>query len=664
MKTPARRGGGQALEDVRRRLEQRTDARARSTLPRLLLANVKRYGPRRAMREKEYGIWQTYTWAQYLDNVRACAMGLARLGFQRGDRLALIGDNRPEIYWALLAAQCLGGLPVPLYQDAIATEVQYVLAHSEATVVVAEDQEQVDKILEVKTRLPHVRYVIYEDPKGMRHYEYPFLLSFAHLRELGRDYETQHPLLFNGEVEKGAPEDIAIINYTSGTTGTSKGVMLSHRALMATAENFLRVVPLGEQDELMAWLPMAWVGDTFFSVVVALVAGAAINCPEDPTTVRQDSREIGPTFVFAPPRIWENLLSQLQVKIEDADLVKRGLTRWCVASATRAVRLSLEGRPVPFGDRLLRALGEVLVFGPLRDQIGLRRTHTAFTGGAPLGPEVLQFFRGIGINLRQVYGLTECSVPVTVQLDGQVKLETVGTPIPGVQIRISKGEALVSGPGLFSGYYKDPEATAQTLQDGWLQTGDAGFLDPDGHLVIIDRARDVSRLHDGSVFAPQYIENKLKFSPYVKEAVTFGHTRPYVAAILNIDADAVGHWANKYAIPYTGYQDLSQNPRVYELLTREMERINQMLDPPLRVRRFVVLHKELDPDDAEITRTRKLRRRIIAEKYAAIVEELYDPQAPEVRVRATITYEDGRTSEVERSLRIQTVFSGPPCPAT
>lgn len=659
MKTRAKRANGQVLEDVRHGLEQRTnEAPAWPTLPRLLLANVKRYGPRRAaMREKEYGIWQTYTWAQYLDNVRACAMGLARLGFQRGDRLALIGDNRPELYWALLAAQCLGGLPVPLYQDAIATEVQYVLAHSEATVVVAEDQEQVDKILEVKARLPHVRYVIYKDPKGMRHYEYPFLLSFARLRELGREYETQRPLLFDEEVQKGAPEDMAIISYTSGTTGTSKGVMLSHRALIATAESFLRVVPLGERDELMAWLPLAWVGDIFFSVVVALVAGAAINCPEDPTTVRQDSREIGPTFVFAPPRIWENLLSQAQVKIEDADPVKRGLSRWCVAPAVRAVRLSLEGRPVPFGDRLLRALGEVLVFGPLRDQLGLRRIHTAFTGGAPLGPEVFQFFRGIGINLKQVYGLTECSVPVTVQLDGQVKLETVGAPIPGVQIRISdEGEVLVSGPGLFSGYYKAPEATAQTLQEGWLQTGDSGFLDPDGHLVIIDRARDVSRLHDGSVFAPQYIENKLKFSPYIKEAVTFGHTRPYVAAILNIDADVVGHWAEKHAIPYTGYQDLSRNPRVYELLTREMERINQILDPPLRVRRFVVLHKELDPDDAEITRTRKLRRRIIAEKYAAIVEELYDPQAAEVRVRGTITYEDGRTSAVERSLRIQTVF--------
>jgi long-chain acyl-CoA synthetase len=401
---------------------------------------------------------------------------------------------------------------------------------------------------------------------------------------------------------------------------------------------------------------MAWVGDTFFSVVLALLAGAAVNCPEDAETVRQDFREIGPTLTFAPPRIWENLLSQLQVKIEDADRVKRGLARFFIAHAIRASASTLEGKPVPLVDRVLRPLGEPLVLAPLRDQLGLRHTRVAITGGAPIAPEVLQFFRGIGVNLKQLYGLTECSTPVTMQLDHQVKSESVGPPIPGVEIRVDEsGEVLIACPGLFCGYYKDPTATAGALRDGWFRTGDAGFLDPDGHLVITDRARDVSRLQDGSVFAPQYVENKLKFSPYIKEAVAVGHGRPYVAGILNIDMDAVGSWAQKRGIPYTSYPDLAQNPSVYALITHEVQRSNLRLAPALRVKRFLLLHKELDPDDAEITRTRKLRRRVVAEKYAPLVDALYDPLATEITVRAAVTYEDGRRADVERALRIETV---------
>ncbi len=649
--------GTPAAADGRRTPADATDVlSAPTTLPRLLLGNAERFGRRTAMREKDYGIWQSYTWAETLERVQTFARGLERLGLGRGDRLAIVGDNRPELYWGLLAAQVLGGIPVPVYQDAVADELRYVIAHAGARIVVAEDQEQVDKVLEVRPQLPTVEHVIFKDPRGLRHYATPGLRSLDEVLAGGRENGGRGPAIFRQMVERVEPEDIALLSYTSGTTGPSKGVMLSHRALIATGRSFLQVVPVGPRDEMVAYLPMAWVGDTFFSVVIALLAGAAINCPESAETVRQDFREIGPTIAFAPPRIWENLLAQCRVRIEDADWVKRGLARWGVAAGMRAAGQALRGRPVPTWDRLRRAAGESLVFAPLRDQLGLRRLRVAITGGAAIAPEVLEFFRGIGVNLVQLYGMTECSTPATVQPGGRVKLETVGPPIPGVRIRIDeRGEVLIASMGLFSGYFRDPEATAQVLQDGWLRTGDAGVLDPDGQLVIVDRAKDVSHLQDGTVFAPQYVENKLKFSPYIKEAVAVGHARPYVAALLNIDADVVGNWAQRRQIPYRGYTDLAQAPRVYALVTEEVERANASLPPALRVRRFVVLHKELDPDDAEITRTRKVRRRFVAEKYAPIIEALYDPATTEVAVRATVRYEDGRQGEVERVLRIHTL---------
>ncbi len=643
---------------MRAEVAQRRDGtRVDSTLPLLLLANAGRLGSRVAMREKEYGIWQAYSWLAYLDNVRAFALGLAGLGFRRGDKLAVIGDNRPQLYWAMLAAQALGGVAVPIYQDAIAAEMHYVIHHSDSKVVVAEDQEQVDKVLEMKGQLPQVEYVLYKDPKGLRHYSYPFLLPFLHLQTLGRERHARNPVDFEKEVRRGQPPDIATINYTSGTTGFPKGVILSHRALIVTAQNFLAAVPMTARDELMAYLPMAWIGDILFSLGVSLVAGTVINCPEDVTTVRQDLREIGPTVTFAPPRIWENVLSQTQVKIEDARWLPRRLTQFFLRHAMAAARRRMENKAVPISERLISTLGELLVFAPLRDRLGLRRVRVALTAGAAIAPEVLQFFRGLGVNLKQLYAMTETAAGGTVQPDDQVKLDSVGLPIPDVQVRISEeGEVLISSPGLFSGYYKSPEATAQTLRDGWFHTGDAGLIDPDGHLMITDRAKDVSRLQDGSVFAPQYIENKLKFSPHIKEAATFGHERPYVAAILNIDMEVVGHWAEKRGIAYSGYPDLAQNPRVHDLITQEVERTNATLTPALRVKRFVLLHKELDPDDAEITRTRKLRRGFIAEKYTPIIEALYAPQAQEITVKAAITFEDGRTAEVERRMRIKTVF--------
>jgi long-chain acyl-CoA synthetase len=629
-------------------------AERHDTLPKLLLANAQRYGQRHAaIREKEYGIWQAYSWAQYLEHVKAFALGLADLGFRRGDKLAIIGDNRPQLYWALVAAQALGGVPVPLYQDAIAAEMRYVLDHSDTTIVVAEDQEQVDKVLEMRERLPKVERVIYDEPKGMRHYVYPFLLSFSQVQERGRAFGQRHPGYFERETHAGAAGDVAIINYTSGTTGHPKGVMLTHRNLIATAESYLQVDPLTDRDELFAYLPMAWIGDTFFSVALSFLTGATVSCPEDTATVRQDFREIGPTVTFAPPRIWENLLTQAQVKLGDAGWLQRRLCQWLIPLGMQAAACRLQGRPPPLSWRLLTWLGEWLVYAPLRDQLGLRRIRAATTGGAAIGPEVIQFFRGIGVNLKQLYGMTECAAPATVQRDDAVKLDGAGQPIPGVEIKISaEGEVLLRGPGLFVGYYKDPEATAKALQDGWLATGDAGFLDQDGQLVIIDRARDVSHLLDGSVFAPQYIENRLKFSPYIKEAVAVGQERPYVVAMLNIDLEVVGNWAEKRGLPYSGYADLAQKPEVYELIRREIARVNAGLNPPLRLRKFVLLHKELDPDDAEITRTRKLRRRFVYDKYRDIIEALYTEGVPEVKVRAMVTYEDGRTSEIERSLKI------------
>jgi long-chain acyl-CoA synthetase len=627
------------------------------TLPKLLLANASRYGPRQvAMREKEYGIWQTYRWSQYREHVREFALGLAHLGFRRGDKLAIIGDNRPQLYWALAAAQALGGVPVPIYQDAIAAEMQYVLDHSDTKVVVAEDQEQVDKMLELRDLLPKLERVIYDDPKGMRHYAYPFLLSYAAVEERGRAFGQSHVDYFAAEVAKGGADDIAIINYTSGTTGRPKGVMLTYRNLLSTADSYLQVDPLTARDEILAHLPMAWIGDTFFSVVLSFLSGTPVSCPEDTATVRQDFREIGPTVTFAPPRIWENLLTQAQVKIGDAGGLQRRLCQWLLRQGMRAAALRLEGQSPPVSLRLLTWLGEWVVYAPLRDQLGLRRMRVATTGGAAIGPEVIQFFRGIGVNLKQLYGMTECSAPATVQRDDVVKVDSAGHPLPGVDIKISdSGEVLLRGPGLFVGYYKEPEATALALRDGWLATGDAGFIDQDGQLVIIDRARDVSHLLDGSVFAPQYIENRLKFSPYIKEAVAVGHARPYVVAMLNIDLDIVGTWAERHGIPYSGYADLAQKPEVYDILQQAIAQVNAGLNPPLRIKKFVLLHKELDPDDAEITRTRKLRRGFVYDKYRDIIDALYAGGVPEVKVSAMVTYDDGRTSELERSLKIRTV---------
>jgi len=630
------------------------------TFPKLVRANAERWPSRVAIREKDLGIWQSSTWRDYFTRARRIALGLAALGFARGDKTAIIGDNRPELYWAVLATQALGGVPVPLYQDSIEKELTYIVDHAEARFAVAEDQEQVDKLLHVRAHCPRLEFIVYDDSRGMRAYSEPGLLSLAELEERGEKFAVGHPTYVDDEMARGQGEDTSVICYTSGTTGSPKGAMLSYRNLIAMARIATEREGLRPDDEALAYLPMAWVGDHMLSYAQAIVAGFAINCPESAETVLHDLKEIGPTYFFAPPRIWENLLTSVMIRIEDAAWPKRALTQAFLRLAQDLERRRLNGQPLPLLPRLLAPLGELLVYGPLRDNLGLRRIRIAYTAGEALGPEIFVFFRALGINVKQLYGMTEASVFVAVQKDGDVKLDTVGTPMPEVEIKISEaGEVLFRSPGVFQGYFKNPEATRQTVEDGWIHSGDAGFLDQAGHLKIIDRARDLGRLADGTMFAPKYLENKLKFSPYVKEAVTLGADRPYVTALINIDLGAVGNWAERRGIAYTSYTDLSQRPEVYELIQQEVVRVNRSLleDEVLRgaqIRKFLILHKELDPDDEEITRTRKVRRGYIAQKYAALIEALYG-ERDRVAVEAQVTYEDGRTGTIRADVAIRVV---------
>jgi long-chain acyl-CoA synthetase len=632
---------------------------AEKTLPQFLLRNARQWPREIAMREKEKGLWQQWTWAQYLDEVRALALGLVALGFEKGDKLAILSDNRPQVYWTMVAVQAVGGMPVPLYQDSISRQLEYVIDHSDAVMVLAEDQEQVDKILELKGSVPKVRKVIYDDPKGMRHYTDTLLINFVEVQSQGRQLAQQRAQLFEELVAAGQPNDAALISYTSGTTGQPKGAMLSHDNLISAVQGMQIVEPYHRTDETLAYLPPAWVGDTFWSLAAALLVGFRVNCPERPETVRENIREIAPHFMVAPPRIWENLVSEVQVKMEDASFLKRWLYNRFMPIGYDRARKQMEKQPLTRREKRRHRLGEFLVFGPLRDHLGFRHIRSAYTGGAALGPEIFLFFRALGINLKQVYGQTETGV-TCVQRDDEVALGTVGTPFPNVQMQLSDdSEVLVSGPTVFLGYYKNPEATASTLREGWLYSGDAGFFDQHRHLVVIDRAQDVTALADGTKFAPQFIENKLKFSPYIKEVVSMGQDRPYVAAMINIDMDNMGRWAEKQRIAYTTYTDLAQKPHVYDLIAREVERVNRDLPESTQIRRFVLLHKELDADDEEMTRTRKVRRGFVTQKYADIIAALFDDDVSEVPVTSVITYQDGRQATIETKLTIRSVEMAP-----
>jgi long-chain acyl-CoA synthetase len=624
-----------------------------ATLPQLLRRHAEQRANRPALREKDFGIWQTYSWRRYWDEMRDLALGLAAAGFKHGDKLSVIGENRPRLYFAQLAAMSLGGVAVPVYQDAIASELAYVLEHAETSVVVAENQEQVDKILSLKDRLPHLQLLVYDDPRGLLNYTDPILKSFEAVQAEGRAFGETHPGYVEAAIEAAKPDDVCLFSYTSGTTSRPKGVMLSHANLLLPAESFAAMEGFRASDEHVSYLPMAWVGNSLFSLAVHMHVGFTINFPEKPETLRRDVREIGPTIALAPPRQWENVLTEIMVRAADASPTKRRIFEFFRGVAERAQLCVTERRPIPLGTRLLRSIGEFFVYGPVRDQLGLRRARVVYTGGAPLGVDVFRFFRAIGVNLKQVYGATELSGLCSVQPNAEVDPETVGRMLDGMEARIAPhGEVEVRSPGIFKGYYKQPDETRETMtEDGWLRTGDAGFIDNQGHLAIIDRAKDVSRLYDGTSFAPQFIENKLKFSPYVGEAVVFGQDRSFVTALVAIDATTVGKWAERHSLAYTSFQDLCARPEVLGLIRDEIRRCNDGLPEPTRIRRFLVLNKEFDADDDEITRTRKIRRRFVTEKYAAVLQAFYGGQS-EVELSTEITYEDGRKSILKSRLAI------------
>jgi long-chain acyl-CoA synthetase len=627
-----------------------------NTLPKLLRRNMQRFPRRPGMREKDRGIWQTYAWRDCYAHVRDFALGLAAAGFKRGDKLSVLGDNRARLYWAQLAAQALGGMSVPVYQDSIARELAYVFDHAEVSVIVAEDQEQVDKVLSLAGSLKNLRLVVYEDPRGMSTYTSEILKSFEEVEEAGRTFGKQNPGYFEREVDAGRPEDAALVAYTSGTTGQSKGVLLSHANLISTSENFASIETAAQGDNWLCYLPMGWVGDSIFSLSASLVVGATCNCPEGPETVQRDLRELGPTALLGPPRIWENMLTSLQVKAADASTLKRHVYEYFRALAERRELLKGDGKPVSRFMEFRYRLGEMLVYGPVRDQLGLRNARWCLTGGAPLGADTFRFFRSFGVNLKQIYGATEASALVCLQRDNEADPNTVGRTLPGTEVRLGdRGEVQVKGPGVFMGYYKQEGATRDALTpDGWLKTGDAGLIDPRGQLAIIDRAKDVGKLVDGTPFAPQFIENKLKFSPYIREAVAFGDQRPFVTAMVSVDQSTAGKWAEQMSLPYTSYMDLVRKPEVANLIIGETTKINATLPEALRVRRVVLLNKELEADDAEMTRTRKVRRAYVAEKYAPVIAAFYEG-GKETELTMEITFEDGRKSQLTSTLLVHDV---------
>ena len=637
------------------------DESALDTFPKLLLDRAVRYRDAHAAREKEFGIWQSWTWHELAEEIQDLACGLAELGFQRGDKIAIIGDNRPRLYGAMCAAQALGGVPVPMYQDSVANELQFVVDHADVRFAIGENQEQVDKLLEIMDSCPKLEVIIFDDARGLRKYEHDFLHSYSGVQKMGRARRERAPEFLKGEIAKGSGSDIAIILYTSGTTGNPKGVMLSHGNVLVTARNSVERDGLRQDDEVLAYLPMAWVGDNIFSFGQSYVAGFCVNCPESSATVMADLREVGPTYFFAPPAIYESLLTNVMIRMEDAAKLKRKLFHYFMGVSKRVGVQILDGKTVSFKDRLLYWVGEVLIYGPLKNTLGFSRTRIAYTAGEAIGPDIFDFYRSLGINIKQLYGQTEAAVFVTMQPNGEIKPDTVGTPAPQVEIKITDGgEVMYRSPGVFQSYYKNPEATAETkTEDGWVHTGDAGFFDEDGHLKIIDRAKDVGKLNDGSMFAPKYLENKLKFFPHIKEAVTFGNERDYVTAFINIDQEAVGNWAERQNIAYASYQELAAQSGVIGLIREDLAKVNTDLagDAHLsgsQIRRFLILPKELDADDGELTRTLKVRRRIIAERYGPLIEALYSDKE-RFSMESQVTFEDGRTGTIKADLVLRDV---------
>jgi long-chain acyl-CoA synthetase len=634
-------------------------AMGNSSFPRLLVEHATARPQGAALREKEYGIWQTITWAELKDQVEALAAGLKSLGFQRGQNLALIGDNRPRLYAMMIAVQSLGGVPVPLYQDAVAQEMVFVFQNAEIAFAMVEDQEQVDKMLEISEQCALIAHIFYDDPRGLRNYDDKRMLSYENLLAAGKSYLSQHANFFQSQIDQLNPNDAAAMFYTSGTTGNPKGVIHTHRSLITVSRVASEMENLGPHEEVLAYLPMAWIGQNIFSYSQWLVTGFTVNCPESSETVAADMREVGPTYYFAPPRVLEALLTQVTIRMEDAAPFKRKMFKYFMEVARNVGGRLLDGdAAVSFVERLKYKVGGWIIYGPLRNSLGMSKIRVAYTAGEAIGPDLFVFYRSLGVNLKQLYGSTETAVFVCVQPNGQVKADTVGPPVKGVELQITEsGEVLIRSPGLLREYYKNAAATAEVKDnDGWYHTGDAGYFDNDGHLKIIDRAKDVGKLASGSMFAPKYIENKLKFFPYIKEAVVFGDQRNEVMAFINIDFEACGNWAEKRNVSYAGYVDLAGRKEVIDLIRECIEQCNADLanDPMMsasQITRFLVLHKELDADDGEMTRTRKVRRGAIAEKYGVLIDALYTGKE-NCFIDTQVKFEDGRTGSVSADLKI------------
>ena len=633
-----------------------------TTFPRLLLAHAAQRPDAPAMREKEYGIWQAHSWSAMAKMVEHMAAGLYLAGLQRGEHMAIIGANRPRLYAAMLAAQSLGAIPVALYQDAVGTECIFPINNAGIRFALVEDQEQVDKLLEIRSSCPDLTQLMYDNPRGLRHYAEPGLQSLSTLIETGAAFAASHPGWFQREVDQTTPGDVAAMFFTSGTTGNPKGVVHTHHTLLDRAQAGATFDKLTNQEEVLAYMPMAWIGQNIFSYAQWLACGYVVNCPENASTVMIDLKEVGPTYYFAPPRVFEGLLTSVMIRMEDAGRLKRGMFNFFMGVAKRVGPDLMNGLSVGSLDRLLYAVGNVMVYGPLRNTLGFSRVRVAYTAGEAIGPDLFTFYRSIGINMKQLYGSTETAVFVCLQPDNQARADTVGVPIAGVQIKVAdNGEILVKSPGLLKEYFKNPAATAEVLtSDGWYHTSDAGFIDASGHLKIIDRVKDVGRLkggaNDGAMFAPKYVENKLKFFPFIKEVVAYGDGRAQVGVFINIDFDAVGNWAERRNLPYAGYTDLAQKPEVYQLIKECVEKVNADLSVDTllagsQVSRFLVLHKELDADDGELTRTNKVRRGFIADKYQPLIDALYSDKKQQF-IETMVKFEDGRSGSVSATLAI------------
>jgi long-chain acyl-CoA synthetase len=632
------------------------------TFPQLLLQHASARGQAPAMREKEYGIWQTTSWQQLATAVERLACGLHQAGLQRGEHMVVIGSNRPRLYATMLAAQSLGAIPIPLYQDAAATETVFPINNAEVRFCVVEDQEQVDKMLEVRAQCPQISHIYYDEPRGLRNYEEPGLMSLDSLAESGAAFAASNSGFFKAEVAKANAHDVAAMFFTSGTTGNPKGVVHTHSTLLDRAAAGAKFDKLTAQEEVLAYMPLAWIGQNIFSYAQWLCCGYVVNCPESAATVTIDLKEVGPTYYFAPPRVFEGLLTSVMIRMEDAGSLKRAMFKKFMNIAKRVGPAKMNGERLSFSDSILYAMGNLCVYGPLRNNLGFSRVRVAYTAGEAIGPDLFTFYRSIGINLKQLYGSTETAVFVCLQPDNAARADTVGIPIDGVEIKLAaNGEILVKSPGLLKEYYKNPEATAEVkTADGWYHTSDAGFIDAQGHLKIIDRVKDVGRIaggaNDGAMFAPKYVENKLKFFPHIKEVVAYGDGRDRVCVMLNIDFDAVGNWAERRNLPYAGYTDLAQKPEVYQLIKECVESVNADLSRDTllagsQISRFLVLHKELDADDGELTRTNKVRRGFIAEKYQPLIDGLYNGATSQF-IETVVKFEDGRSGKVSATLKI------------